>query len=145
MRFLMFKGDGGPKLGVLRPGSNDEKVEVVDLSTKKILSSIKGLSGVVNTANISPDGRKVVTAERRGIVGVWDADTGKQIRLPRGHEDQIHDVRFLNRAGGQLAGHAAANSFKCAAAESSSNLRTRAVSCACSAAFRRPRRSSKRR
>src|ERR1700688_1436537 len=43
---------------------------------------------------------------------------------------QIHDVRFLNLAGGQLAGHAAANSFKCAAAESSSNLRTRALSCA---------------
>jgi WD40 repeat protein len=52
------------------------------------------LSGVVNVANISPDGRKVVTAERRGVVGFWDADTGKQIRLLRGHDDQIHDARF---------------------------------------------------
>ncbi len=69
-------------------------VEVWDLATSKLLSSITGLSGVVNDANISPDGRKVVTAERRGIVGVWDADTGKQIRLLRGHEDQIHDARF---------------------------------------------------
>jgi WD40 repeat protein len=69
-------------------------VEVWDLSTNKKLSSIKGLSGVVNTANISPDGRKVVTAERRGIVGLWDAATGNEIRLLRGHEDQIQDARF---------------------------------------------------
>jgi WD40 repeat protein len=69
-------------------------VEVWDLSTNKRLSSITGLSGVVNVANISPDGRKVVTAERRGVVGLWDADTGKQIRLLRGHDDQIHDARF---------------------------------------------------
>ena len=45
-------------------------------------------------ANLSPDGTKVVTAERTGIVGLWDAATGKQIRLLRGHGDQIHDARF---------------------------------------------------
>ncbi len=32
MRLLMFKADSGPMLGVLRPGSNDENVEVVELS-----------------------------------------------------------------------------------------------------------------
>ena len=69
-------------------------VEVWDTQAKKRLSSITGLSGVVNVANISPDGTKVVTAERTGIVGLWDAQTGKQIRLLRGHEDQIHDARF---------------------------------------------------
>jgi WD40 repeat protein len=69
-------------------------VEVWDLSANKKLSSIRGLSGVVNTANISPDGRKVVTAERTGIVGLWDAATGNEIRLLRGHGDQIQDARF---------------------------------------------------
>lgn len=86
--------DSGAARALKRSDTNAYDVEVWDLSAKKILSSIKGLSGVVNTANISPDGRKVATAERRGIVGVWDAGTGKQIRLLRGHEDQIHDVRF---------------------------------------------------
>jgi WD40 repeat protein len=79
---------------VKRSDTNDYDVEVWDLNANKRLSSITGLSGVVNTANISPDGRKVVTAERRGIVGVWDADTGKRLMLLRGHEDQIHDARF---------------------------------------------------
>ena len=79
---------------VKRSDTNAYDVEVWDFSTKKKLSSIRGLSGVVNTANISPDGRKVVTAERRGIVGLWDAATGKQIRLLRGHGDQIQDARF---------------------------------------------------
>ncbi len=69
-------------------------IEVWDTQAKKTLGTITGLSGVVNAANISPDGTKVVTAERRGIVGLWDAATGKQIRLLRGHEDQIHDARF---------------------------------------------------
>ena len=69
-------------------------VEVWDTQAQKTLGTITGLSGVVNAANISPDGTKVVTAERRGIVGLWDAGTGKQIRLLRGHEDQIHDARF---------------------------------------------------
>ena len=86
--------DGAGARAVKRSDTNAYDVEVVDLSTKKVLSSIKGLSGVVNAANISPDGRKVVTAERRGIVGLWDADTGKELRLLRGHEDQIHDARF---------------------------------------------------
>src|ERR1035441_5049697 len=57
---------------------------------------------------------------------------------------KIHDVGFLHRRGLQAAGHDAANSLRCAAAESSSSLRTRAISWACSAAFRRPRSSSKR-
>jgi WD40 repeat protein len=77
-----------------RSDTNDYDVEVWDIATKTRLSAITGLSGVVNVANISPDGRKVVTAERTGIVGVWDAGTGKQIRLLRGHGDQIHDARF---------------------------------------------------
>jgi len=79
---------------VKRSDTDAYNVEVWDLSANKKLSSIKGLSGVVNTANISPDGRKVVTAERRGIVGLWDATSGNQIRLLRGHEDQIQDARF---------------------------------------------------
>jgi len=77
-----------------RSDTNDYDVEVWDIATKTRLSAITGLSGVVNVANISPDGRKVVTAERTGIVGVWDAGTGKQIRLLRGNGDQIHDARF---------------------------------------------------
>ena len=81
--------DSGAARALKRSDTNAYDVEVWDLSAKKILSSIKGLSGVVNTANISPDGRKVATAERRGIVGVWDAGTGKQIRLLRGHEDNV--------------------------------------------------------
>lgn len=77
-----------------RSDSDPYDVEVWDLVEMKRLSAIKGLSGVVNVANISPDGKKVVTAERTGIVGLWDATTGKQLELLRGHGDQIHDARF---------------------------------------------------
>jgi WD40 repeat protein len=90
--FLNQSRDGSRVLK--RSETNNYNVEVWDPHAKKLLSSITGLSGVVNVANISPDGRKVVTAERRGIVGLWDAETGKEIKLLHGHEDQIHDARF---------------------------------------------------
>lgn len=90
--FLNESRDGTRTLK--RSETNGYNVEVWDPRSKTLLSSITGLSGVVNVANISPDGRKVVTAERRGIVGLWDAETGEQIKLLRGHGDQIHDARF---------------------------------------------------
>jgi len=90
--FLNQSRDG--KRALKRSETDNYNVEVWDPDANKLLSSIKGLSGVVNVANISPDGRKVVTAERRGVVGLWDAGTGAEIRLLRGHGDQIHDARF---------------------------------------------------
>ena len=90
--FLNRSADGSRELK--RSQTNDYNVEVWDPRGKKLISSITGMSGVVNVANISPDGRKVVTAERNGIVGVWDAATGKQLILLEGHEDQPHDARF---------------------------------------------------
>jgi WD40 repeat protein len=92
LNFLNRSSDGIRELRRSEDKAYD--IEVWDTQTKKPLGSITGLSGVVNVANLSPDGTKVVTAERRGIVGLWDAETGKQIRLLRGHEDQIHDARF---------------------------------------------------
>lgn len=89
-----FGYDGSFSRLLKRSDTKDYDIEVWDRTEMKLLSSITGLSGIVNGANISPDGSKVVTAERTGIVGLWDATTGKQIRLLRGHEDQIHDVRF---------------------------------------------------
>ena len=92
LNFLNRSSDGTREL---RRGEDKAyDIEVWDTQAKKRLSSITGLSGVVNVANISPDGSKVVTAERTGVVGLWDAASGKQIRLLRGHEDQIHDARF---------------------------------------------------
>src|SRR5882757_4998526 len=57
---------------------------------------------------------------------------------------EIHDHCLLHVAELQVAGHAAANSLKCAAADSCSNFRTRATSPACSAEFKWPRSSWKR-
>ncbi len=92
LNFLNKSSDGSRELRRSEEKSYD--VEVWDTQAKKPLGSITGLSGVVNVANISPDGSKVVTAERTAIVGVWDAATGKEIRLLRGHEDQVQDARF---------------------------------------------------
>ena len=57
---------------------------------------------------------------------------------------KIHDVGLLHLTRLQFSGHAAANSLRCGAAESPTSLRTRPTSWACSAEFRCPRKSSKR-
>src|SRR5271170_3603880 len=57
---------------------------------------------------------------------------------------QVQDIGFPDVAQIQLAGHAAANSLRWTAGDSSSSLRTRATSWACSVAFKCPRKSSKR-
>ena len=90
--YLNKSRDGARELR--RSETKPYDVEVWDPRAKKLVSPITGLSGVVNVANISPDGRKVVTAERNGIVGLWDAATGKKLILLEGHEDQPHDARF---------------------------------------------------
>jgi WD40 repeat protein len=68
--------------------------EVWDVHANKRIASIRGLSGVVNTANFSPDGSKVVTAERNGLAQVWNTDADKLQFLLRGHSDQMQDAQF---------------------------------------------------
>ena len=41
---------------------------------------MKGLTGQVNGAAYSPDGKRVVTASRDGNVGLWDTRSGALLR-----------------------------------------------------------------
>jgi WD40 repeat protein len=42
----------------------------------------------VESATFSPDGKKVITASNDSIVRIWDAESGKQLRVLEGHEDR---------------------------------------------------------
>jgi len=53
---------------IKRSETNDD-IEVWDVRTNKLLASIVGLSGVVNGANISPDGSNRRTAGRASAEG----------------------------------------------------------------------------
>ena len=45
--------------------------------------------GMVNSAQFSPDGQRVVTASGDKTARLWDAASGKPIGEPMKHEDSV--------------------------------------------------------
>jgi WD40 repeat protein len=78
-----------------KPDPNDPySTLIIDLKTGKTLASVKALAGVIDALDFSPDGRKLVTAERNGLAVIWDASTGQEIFQLRGHGDRAQDAKF---------------------------------------------------
>jgi len=48
----------------------------------------------VRSAAFSPDGSRIVTASGGNTVRIWDAASGKEIAVLRGHEDLVHSAAF---------------------------------------------------
>eukprot|EP00162_Nutomonas_longa_P014128 comp21835_c1_seq7/m.49294 comp21835_c1_seq7/g.49294 ORF comp21835_c1_seq7/g.49294 comp21835_c1_seq7/m.49294 type:complete len:650 (+) comp21835_c1_seq7:154-2103(+) len=51
-------------------------------------------SDTIYSANFSPDGKLLVTGTGQGHVVVWNAESGKQEVVLRGHDDVVHSVQF---------------------------------------------------
>lgn len=74
---------GGNKLIAFRPFSDDATIQVWDLSTRQI--KVLSHETSVRTAAISQDGRWIASADRTGVVRLWDALTGDklgELKLP---------------------------------------------------------------
>jgi eukaryotic-like serine/threonine-protein kinase len=53
-----------------------------------------GNTAVVHACAFSPDGKHIVLAEGNQIVRVWDAETGEQRTVFRGHDSEAHSVAY---------------------------------------------------
>jgi WD40 repeat protein/DNA-binding SARP family transcriptional activator len=71
----------GTTVAVVQLGN---KVTVVNPARRKVLTRWKGwpTSFLMFAAAFSPDGRRVATADEEGLLGVWDAATGKPLLGP---------------------------------------------------------------
>ncbi len=58
-----------------------DTAEVWDIRSEKLIISLKGHTGWIATAEISPDGRHVVTTSFDKTARLWDAVTGKQLMI----------------------------------------------------------------
>ena len=51
----------------------------------------------VRSAEFSPDGERVLTASDDGTARIWDADSGAQLQVLRGHEGRLDERRLQPR------------------------------------------------
>lgn len=70
------------------------EVDILSGTTNKLIRTIKGLPGKVNSVRFSPDGKWLITASgTTGLFGqaaVWDVATGKKLQEFVGHRDVLY-------------------------------------------------------
>jgi WD domain, G-beta repeat len=85
-RFLKSQGTVG--------ASDDKTARVWDAATGKLLFSLVGHTGVVESAAFSPDGTRIVTTSNDKTARVWDAATGKPVKTLIGYTGYFHSAVF---------------------------------------------------
>lgn len=70
-------------------------VEIWDFSTGSIRQTIKGhVDGGIDFIAYSPDGKQVASASNDNTVGIWDAQTGKNLHVLKGHGSHVLSVAY---------------------------------------------------
>jgi WD40 repeat protein len=75
-------------------GVPSNTARVWDSASGKELFVLRGHSDIVNKADISPDGRFIVTASLDKTARLWDAQTGEEILTLKGHTAPLDLVGF---------------------------------------------------
>lgn len=72
--------------------AGDAVAIVWDADTGRKLRTLKGHRAFVNRVEISPDGRRVVTASGDHTAILWDTVSGRQLQTFSGHDSAIHHI-----------------------------------------------------
>ena len=78
-------------------------LSILNASSGLLAVSLKGgRVGVTLDTRYSPDGTRIASVGTAMMVGIWDAQTGNQLHLLRGHTDFINGLAF-SKDGGRIA------------------------------------------
>ncbi len=89
--WIAFSPDG-ERIAVLTATKGVGTLKVLDVKTKKLLSSIEDNVELSFSGAFSPDGTMIAAAATGNAAALWDIKTGKIKRLFRGHTDKISSV-----------------------------------------------------
>jgi WD40 repeat protein len=70
----------------------ENKVYVLDAASGKVLHTLTGHTGAVESAVFSKDGKRVVSGGDDRTLRLWDTDSGKEIHAYPGHESGVKAV-----------------------------------------------------
>ena len=96
MRLLMFKADGGPRLGALRQGSNDEVVEISEIADLRALidSGDEGLAHAkAALASSRSKPRRLADLE---LLAPIDEPRGNVIAIGRNYQKHAEETAFMD-------------------------------------------------
>jgi WD40 repeat protein/serine/threonine protein kinase len=84
----------------------DATARIVDRKTGNVIHTLPHGGEYVHAIAFSPDGKFVATGSNdpAGFVQLWDAETGKRIRIFSGHEDAVLSVAFSNNGESLVSG-----------------------------------------
>ena len=92
-RALAFSTDG-KILASVSSSIRIYKIQLWDIATGSLLTSIKGENNPENVLAFSPDSKILASGSRDGTIQLWDVDTGNKLSTLKGHVDWVNALVF---------------------------------------------------
>lgn len=76
-------------------------IQRIDIETGALISEERGVDfyfNYIDYAEISPDGNYIVTANRKGNIFLYDANTYKLLKTLKGHKDKVNYLEFSSNS-----------------------------------------------
>ena len=109
--------------GRLASGSRDKRVKLWEAESGKLLRTLEGHTGDVNSVAFAAQGGRLASGSDDYTVKLWEAESGKLLHTLTGHTNLVLSVAFAAQ-GGRLASGSLGNTVKLWEADSGKLLHT---------------------
>jgi WD40 repeat protein len=93
-RGSVFSVAFAPDGKVLATGSEDQTIKMWDVTSGKVLTTLRSHTGGVTSVAFSPDGELLASGGEDQTIRLWDVSEGNVVARLQGHADNVTCVRF---------------------------------------------------